>query len=128
MLVSIRSAKFTKALFEQTQFLDKSNILAGNFSVLGWCIVKSKTNLNLKYIILNDGISGELRKMLFFDFIVEAEGYLELKNPWSTISNQKFEVVDDDLFFGKGKGANKLRNLLEKIKRESEEKGQFYLV
>lgn len=118
MLVSIKSAKFTKALFEQIQFLSKEDIFSDRFSVLGWCVVKSKTNLNLKYIVLSDGISGELKKMLLFSFIAEEGGYLELKNVWPTVSNQKFEVKED----------KRLKNLLEKIKRESGEKGQFYLV
>ena len=126
MQVSIKTLKLNKALFDQVQFLDKKDILDDRFMVLGWCVVKSKTNLNLKYIVLSDGISGELRKMLFFSFITEADGYLELSNSWSTISNQKIKIEDSDRSWRDGDTSN-LRNLLEKIKRVATEKGQFYL-
>lgn len=127
MLVSIKSAKLTKTLFDQVQFLSKEDVLEGRFNVLGWCIVKSKTNLNLKYIVFNDGIEGELRKMLFFDFIIGEEDYLELRNPWTTISNQKIHVeASDRRFLGKS-GSILLSDLLEKIKREATERGQFFI-
>lgn len=126
MTVEIKKAKLTKALFDQIQFLDKADILGEEFYPVGWCIVKSKTRLNLKYIVLNDSVSGELRKMLMYSFIALYERHMELKNVYNNLDNQKLGWELGDNSFSPEKLAH-LYGLLQKIKRVAGEKGQFYL-
>lgn len=127
MTVEIKKAKLTKALFDQIQFLSKEDILSEEFYPVGWCVAISKTKLNLKYIVLNDSSNGELRKMLMYSFVENVDNkYIELHNPHLNVANQKIKLDSNDLHSW-DKTSYELSDLLHKIKRVAEEKGQFYL-
>ena len=119
MEVVLRKTKINKALLKQIDFYEFDDII--NYSPIGWCRVTKDRKKNVDYCILQNVDTQDLKKMLLIDFVSFPDvNAIEINYHVSHTPVKRLELGDSFM-------CTHIFNNLQRIKRETKEKGQFYL-